>query len=259
MKKIFYSFLIFITFFTIYVIINPQYKNDLNQKNDSPFKISKMIFYSGIIPNCTSFSNTDDWNLEISQYTDIAIYIDNSSKQLSENNTINSLYIDNISYTQKPNKGSPNLYYQNPLNFATSTIYSDYIIDNHLSYNILNFDNTDNFNYYFTPNFFTDCSNPIVLKYVNSEILQNYTFSNKNNLVFDGSILKDSNIYLKDLNSQISFTINIVSNSQKLYKYDASINIPISNSEMTLFDSNIYLEQELNSPFYEFNKKPKEQ
>lgn len=259
MKKIFYSFLIFITFFTIYVIINPQYKNDLNLKNDSPFKISKMIFYSGIIPNCTSFSNTDNWNLEISQYTDIAIYIDNSSQQLSENNTINSLYIDNISYAQKPNIGKPNLYYQNPLNFATSAIYSDYIIDNHLSYNILNFDNTDNFNYYFTPNFFTDCSNPIVLKYVNSEILQNYTFSNKNNLVFDGSILKDSNIYLKDLNSQISFTINIVSNSQKLYKYDASINIPISTSEMTLFDSNIYLEQELNSPFYEFNKNQKEQ
>lgn len=252
MKKIFYSFLIFVTLFIIYITLYPQYKNDLKQTTNSPFKISKIIFYSGIIPNCTSFSSNDNWNLEISQYTDIAIYIDNSNEVLSENNTISSLYIDNISYTKKPNKGTPSLYYQNPLKFATSTIYSDYIIDNHLNYNILNFDNSDNFNYYSSPTFFTDCSNPIVLKYVNSGIIKNYTFSNKNKLVFNGSILKNSNIYLKDLNSQLSFTINIVSNSQKLYKYTANIDIPISNSENTLFDTNICLEQNINSYFDEF-------
>lgn len=252
-KKIFYLLLISITFFIIYITLTPQYNNTSKTEDISPFKISKILFYSGIIPKSTSFSNSNNWNLEISQYTDIAIYISNSG-ELTDYNTVKSLYIDNIKYIKKPNKGTPSLYYQNPLKFATSSIYSDYVIDNHLNYNILNFDNTDNFNYYSTPNFFVDCSNPIVLKYVNSGVMKNYNFSNKNKLVFNGSILKNSNISLEDLNSQISFTINIVSNNQKLYKYDMNINIPLSNSESTLLEENIYLEIENNSPFNEISK-----
>ena len=246
-NKILSIVLIIITGFTLYILFfqnratKPQNTNQ--EYSECPFIIEKEIFYSGILPKSTSFYDSNNWNLSISQYTDIAIYIKSISKELNDENTIKSLYIDNIKYDKKPNIGYPSLYYQNPLKFATDTICSEYKIDNHLNYNILNFNNEENYNYYSSPNFFTDCSLPITIKYLNSDILKNYKISNTEPLLFNGEILKNSKLNLNDLNAKFSFCINIVSNSNKLYKFDIKIDIPLSYSNYNLFDKDIYLEK----------------
>lgn len=220
-----------------------------------PFTINKQIFYTGITPKSTTYSNTENWLLSISQYTDIALYIQRNSKELTDSNTINSLYIDNFNFLTKPKIGVPALYYQNPMNFATDNISSDYPITTHLSYNILNFENQDNYNYYSSPNFFTDCSIPITLKYLNSNIVKDFKLSNTETLFFNGSILKNSNLKLENLNTKLSFCINIITNDKKFYKNQIEIDIPLSTSNHTLLEQNIYIEKNSNLDFRPFSNK----
>ena len=121
-------------------------KKNTENDNENPFFIKQQILYSSIMPKSNSFYESN-WNLSISQYTDVAIYISQKSSILTDSNTIKSLYIDKVSYKQTPILGKPSLYYQNPTKFATDFIASDYLIDNHLNYNILNFENNENYNY----------------------------------------------------------------------------------------------------------------
>lgn len=220
-----------------------------------PFTINKQIFYTGITPKNTTYSNTENWMLSISQYTDIALYIKRNSKELTDSNTINSLYIDNFNYLTKPKIGIPTLYYQNPMNFATDIISNDFPITTHLSYNILNFENQDNYNYYSSPNFFTDCSIPITLKYVNSNIVKDFKLSNTETLFFNGSILKNSNFKLENLNTKLSFCINIITNDKKFYKNQIEIDIPLSTTDYDLLEKNIYIEKNSNLDFKPFSNK----
>ena len=112
-----------------------------------------------------------------------------------------------------------------------------------MRYNILNFDNKENYNYYSTPNFFTDCSIPITLKYLNSDIIKNYKVPDMDTLEFDGRVLRDSNINLSDLSTSVKFDLNIVTNTNKLYTFNISVDIPLSDENSTIFDKNIYIKK----------------
>ena len=260
-SKLLTLFIILLTIFIIYLCIFPTVQKISKPEittTSSPFTIKKQIFYSGIMPKNTTYSNNENWILSISQYTDIAFYIERNSKQLTDSNTINSIYIDNIKFIKKPILGTPALYYHNPLNFGTDKISTDFPIDTHLSYNILNFENNDNFNYYYSPNFFTDCSIPITLKYVNSNIIKDFKLPNSKTLVFNGSILKNANIKLESLNTKLSFCINIITNDNNFYKNQIELDIPLSNSEYNLLEQNIYLENEINSDFKSYTNENKQ-
>ena len=255
--KILIFFLVSLTIFTTCIILfsrNTKENITKDSTETSPFTIDKQFFYTGITPKNTTYSNNENWILSISQYTDIALNIKRNSKELNDSNTISSLYIDNIKFIKKPKLGTPSLYYQNPLNFATDNISNDYPIDTHLTYTILNFENNDNYNYYYSPNFFTDCSIPITLKYVNSNIIKDFKLSNTETLFFNGSILKNSNFKLDFLNAKLSFCINIITNDQKFYKNQIELDIPISDSEYNLLDKNIFLEKETNLDFKLYTK-----
>ena len=72
------------------------------EENKNPnFRISQILLYSSA--DATDYSqNKDLQDLSISQFTDIAIYIENDAKEeLSEANTINKIYIDNIKIESK--------------------------------------------------------------------------------------------------------------------------------------------------------------
>ena len=64
------------------------------------FKLEKVLVYSDAnIKDLSEDKNLS--NINISQYTDFAIYINNKTrnKRLTEENTVNNIYIDNISIT----------------------------------------------------------------------------------------------------------------------------------------------------------------
>ena len=83
------------------------------------FSIDKIYMYS----SANAIENKETrpvWNLNIYQYTDIALYINNrSNDKLTYENSIKSLYIDNIKFTELK-KGTPSLYYKNINDFGKS-------------------------------------------------------------------------------------------------------------------------------------------
>ena len=85
------------------------------EKNEQPtFTISKIELCS----SANAIDTTDEQkldNLELYQYTDIAVYINNFRDiQLEKENTIKQLYIDNIDLELQNNSGNANLLYTNP-------------------------------------------------------------------------------------------------------------------------------------------------
>ena len=76
------------------------------EENKEPvFKIGKIILYSSA--NAIDNSNGLLKNFDISQFTDIEIYIDNTTKnkEITAENTISELYIDNIKISGAQDSG----------------------------------------------------------------------------------------------------------------------------------------------------------
>ena len=89
---------------------------DENEK--AVFGIQKIFFYS----SANAVDNSDNQslsNMSISQFSDLSIYIDNSlsSSDLTDENTIKELYIDNISISTNSRTGTKILNYKNPLKY----------------------------------------------------------------------------------------------------------------------------------------------
>ena len=261
------------------------------------FSIDKIYMYS----NAGGIDNKDTraiWNLDLYQYTDIAIYINNrSDDKLSYENSVKSMCIDNIKFT-KVKKGNTALYYKNinefgksvydtglettsismEMNNNTATTNPEQtenqngleennqnaeqqisqnvqqaevvdeatkrkqIIENidnskaedKIEYSILNDGDLD----YSKPQFYTDCSNPITIEYLNSKIKENEIISDINNdVVFDGNILRKSGVVLGDIACTLSFNITIINYYNQKYVATVYLDIPL---EDTTTGDNIY-------------------
>lgn len=246
MKKIFIMLILFmmlvIIFFTVY---KENKEKVVNSVNDKTFIIERISIYSGASGENTSKNiQNPEWNLNIYQYSDISIYL-NRITEFSDKNNIKRVYIDNIDLGT-PNVGSPKLYYLNPLNYGTDkTIEDDEIVDN-LEFNILNSDNSKNDISYSIPIIFQDLSNPITLKYVNTNIVQSYKISNQNKIIFNGTLLKLSQVNPKDIENKISFYINIKTADDRVLTRKIEIDIPLKdNNDKSIYDGNIIYDYNL--------------
>ena len=84
-----------------------------DENEESIFNVQRVLMYNS---NDQSLKN-----MSICQFTDISIYIDNTStiSELTDENTIKELYIDNIvATTNNPDMGTKVLNYKNPLDFG---------------------------------------------------------------------------------------------------------------------------------------------
>ena len=134
------------------------------------FSIQKVVLYS----NANAIDNSKDQSLSdvsICQYSDLGISIDNSqsSSELTDENTVKQLYIDNIVMSSKLDKGTKILNYKNPFSFGKyKEIESP--INNRIDFKIVSTNKENESNNYDEPTFFTDCSNPINLGYLNKDL-----------------------------------------------------------------------------------------
>ena len=107
---------------------------------------------------------------------------------------------------------------------------------------------------YSKPILYNNCANPITLCYVNSELKNNYTFSNDiSNLTYNGSLLKMCGITLSSLNCQISFTITITNNLDETYSCPIILNIPLSTEQNTIYDGSLTVKDAVNYRFIRTN------
>lgn len=242
-----------------------KFENDVAKfANTEPiFSLSKIYYYSSASGINTN-ENKAVWNLNISQYTDIALYLDILNKnedltnklmqtqnvsntnlqvvELSNKNSISKLYIDNISFSNNTT-GSISLNYIPFVNFSklsegelTMSKEQTHRIDFNIvdsSDTILN-DNTVSSNAVIDNNL----SVPITLRYFNYNLKTNCIISNIDSaLFFNGSILKRATIPLSSIKNEISFTIHIVNKLGEEYKLPVALEIPLQNADNS---KNIY-------------------
>ena len=205
------------------------------EKNEQPtFTISKIELCS----SANAIDTTDEQklgNLELYQYTDIAVYINNFRDiELEKENTIKQLYIDNIDLELQNNSGDASLLYTNPnkigdkeqlKSVATNLVENK---SDKIDFNIVSTNAENNIADYDSPTFYADCSNPITLKYIN-KLNKDYSIGKDNSTMFDGSILRKAGVSIEDINCKIKFKINIVNNNNEYHSAWVNFQIPLDD------------------------------
>ena len=216
--------------------------------NKQIFSINKIVYFSSSGAN-TSVNNSNIIIDNLFQYTDMAIYINNNSDNLSLENTLKSVYIDNINYNNKAQIGTPSLYYKNINDFAKDIFLDNNKINDKLFFDVTSEDEID----YSEAVLYNNCANPITLSYVNNNIKTNYVLSNLNTpITYDGSLLKKSNILLSSISCDISFNINIINNLDEKFVCPVYINIPLSSEANSIYDGSFTLTDNTNYTFFKY-------
>ena len=208
------------------------------ERNANPtFNVEKIYLCS----SANAIDNTQEQNLEnlnIYQYTDIAIYLNNHSQDgLTNKNTVKELYIDNINIQLDYNIGKTSLGYTNLLKIGLRSELENFLKKQknaedkekeEIRFKIVS-TNEENANAdYNNPTFYADCSNPITLKYVN-KLNKTYSIQEDDIASFDGSILEKVAIKPEDINAKIKFKINLVNNDDEYYNTWINFRIPLND------------------------------
>ena len=223
-----------------------------NQNENPIFKIQKILIYSSA--NAIDKSENESLqDLSILQYSDIAIYLDNTSTvyDLTNENTVKELYIDNISIQPDSDKGHQYINYKSPFEFAEYKEIEELNSDK-IEYNIVSTNDENNHTDYATPTFYTDCSNPITLEYMNENIVTNYaTSSDSNTISFNGKVLQEAGIDLNDINYTLNFTIHIVNNLNEEFICPVRLKVDLSGNDGGIYKGE--KNENLSVSGYEYN------
>lgn len=250
---VFIFLLIFLVNIIFASLINKlSFENYINkiweQTNSHSFSIDKIVFFSTCTSDSTINSNSTTTINNLTQFTDIAIFINNSTAEFNMENTLKAVSIKDISFNTIPNIGTPNLYYKSLTSFATPNVPVENLLDTELDFKISSENQID----YNEPILFNNCANPITLSYVNSMITDNYTIANSNPIIYDGSLLKSCNILLNDLKCSISFTILIENNLGQKFKCPVYIDIPLESDSSSIYDGSYTYIFNPNYDFFEY-------
>ena len=226
------------------------------EQNENPiFKIQKILIYSSA--NAIDKSENESLqDLSILQYSDIAITIDNTSTvyDLTNENTIKNLYIDNISITTSSDKGHQYVNYKSPFNFAEYKEIKELNSDK-IEYNIVSTNDENNNTDYESPTFYADCSNPITLEYMNEDIITNYAASSDSNTIsFNGKVLQEAGIDLNDINYTLNFTIHIVNNLNEEFICPVRLKVDLSGDDGGIYKGYKYDNTSVSGYEYNFIK-----
>lgn len=217
-----------------------EYTNISNLNEETIFSLNKLVIFSSATAEAKGLSNTV-WNLDISQYSDIGIYLNNIPNDTSEKNNIKELYIDNISISNTE-YGVPCLYQKSIDDFGKSSFSEETIFKDRIDFNIIQKENEIN---YLNNELYNDLSTPIVLGYYNKNVKTD--FLNSDALVeYNGKILKRANIPPTSINCNISFDINIINELNEHYICNVNFNIPFEDETSSIYEDG-YITKEINN------------
>ena len=226
-----------------------------NENEDSIFNIQRILLYS----SANAIDNSENQslqNMSLCQYTDISIFIDNTStiSELTNENTVKELYIDNIVISSDANIGTKIMNYKNPLDFGKYKLVKE-PENNRIDFNIISTNSENENNDYSNPTFYTDCSNPISLGYMNKDILTNYSVStDASSISFNGKVLKEANVNLDDINYTLSFRINIINNLNQKFLYNMKLNVDLNDQNGGIYNGYVFRGKNTSGNEYRFFK-----
>ena len=220
---------------------------ELYENNDeNVFNIEKIIICSSANATDKSIENNLS-DLCIYQYTDIAVYINNGD-ELTDKNTIKELYIDKINLEGNNEIGIKSLTYKNAKEFGLKQDIKEAKDNKDISFNIIYTNEENKQANYNNPTFYTDCSNPITLEYLNYGIKTNYKMNEDSKISFDGNILESAGISPLDIACKVRFKINIINNKNEKYSCPINFEIPLDD----IYTGTTMKAKNTNSNKYEF-------
>ena len=231
-----------------YFIMNQIVKNCFEKQalkissinEDTPFSFKKVVLFSSATVDTNDLKNSV-WSLNISQFSDICIYLTNSPNVSEQKNTIKEFYIDNIDIT-KPELGNSFLYRKSINDFGKCTFKNDSIIDDRLNFEVLNSTTPESSTGNVVSNKLFE---PIVVGFYNQNIKENY-LSSSSNIDYSGKILKEAKIPKSSLQCNVSFNLNIINELDEHYICNVNFNIPFESDNSSIYDDG-YIVQELNN------------
>lgn len=264
-------FFIFISNFA-YDIFSKKYHSNSSAKSlfefsknnqEEIFSVDRITYFSSCSAKIETNPNSTFKVSDLYQYTDIAIFLENTHSNNSDNtsnsiatenltskNTLKSVTISDIKYELSPSIGTPSLYYKNLNDFASSKFEKENIIENTLNFNTTSENEID----YSSPILYNNCANPITLCYVNSNIKDEYTLNNDiTDLSLNGSLLKKCGITLNSISCKLSFIITITNNLDEVYACPFILNMPLSTENSTIYDGSLTLKDSTNYRFIKIN------
>ncbi len=170
-------------------------------RTTTDYSIEKIVCYSSAY-GINNAETQARWNVNLSQYTDIAIY-------LNLQHNISSLYLDNITFSNT--EGTTYHLINLPMEDFGKTP-------------------TDNLEVQPIERIDFDASSPITLRYLNQNVKENCIITDiEAPLVFDGSLLKRGKVTLSSLKNTVSFTIHLTDTSGQEFTYPIEVSIPLEN------------------------------
>lgn len=226
------------------------------ETTDSLFKIHRVVLYDSALP--TKIDDTTNLeNINISLFSDIAIYLDNTSSiyDLTSQNTIKNLSISNI-VIEANNIDNTYLSYKNPNSFAKYTDLTNNSNED-ITFTVLSDNEANNNANYSNPTFYTDCSNPITLGFINNDIVTNHAVSdNSSTISYNGKILNEANVNLAAISYKVSFTINLTTNSNEYFSCPLTLDVNLNDSEQSISNNGYrYSNFTVSGDEYKFSKK----
>lgn len=213
------------------------------------FSIEKVALYSSASGVQKEETSSASWIMDISQYTDIAIYL-NSPTSYSDETAIQALWIDSISFVSDITEESSNqsLNYKNIYEFGKVSDLTTLTNPFSISYEILSANQTID---YTKPQMYETYDNPITLEFVNKNIKENQTIQNtSDSLEFNGSLLKRANILLEEITPKMKFAIHILNNLNQEFICNYYLEVPLKDAEKSIYDGSYYTEIQNPGLFY---------
>lgn len=192
-----------------------------------PFSLNKIILFSSATAETGSVNQS--LSLDIAQFCDIGIYLNNTDK---ENTAIKSLFINDIAISS-PELGTPCLYKKCINDLGKCSFTDNAIIENDFSFSMVNSSNSLNYDNY---ELASDGSTPISLGFYNKDIKKDF-ITNNNEISYNGTLLKTAVIPQSSINCNISFVLNIITEQEEHYICNISFDIPFEDEEGSIYDT----------------------
>ena len=190
-------------------------KYDEFGETNMPFDISKITIISTVDAQDVDDKN-NRWNVKVSQNNDVYIDI-KKNEEYQKNRIIKSITLDNFQVTKAPAKGSIEIYKPSTNNVKTfdnkeENKISEITYDGDKSTDIKNLK-------------ISNQGGRIAFRCGNNDI-GDYISNDEDELNYS-ELLKKMNLNQDDIQSKISFDINILLTNKKSYKATVEIDIPI--------------------------------
>ena len=214
------------------------YVSELNE--DTVFSLDKIVLFSSATVKTNDIKNSV-WDLDISEYSDICIYLKNIPNYNILKNSVKELYIDNINISETE-IGTQYLYTKTIQDFGKCSFDENKVISDRIDFNIIDSDSAAN---YSNNEILDNLSNPIVLGYYNKNLKTNYLNSNTQ-INYNGKILKDAKIPKTSIECNVSFDMHIINELGEEYICNINFYIPIENEKSSIYTDG-YITAELNN------------